>query len=134
MKSNKFSSLIPCFFHLMLAPAFRSAPCSALSRRSLYVPASRSGSRSRTSRLLCSLPPLPPSSRRSLPPHAPAAFSLPPLVQLPIISAAPAAQSLLTRRTSRSPPTLPLRDPTLRRDQRRHFQPAAHTSARTDPH
>ena len=94
----------------MLAPAFRSAPCSALSRRSLYVPASRSGSRSRTSRLLCSLPPLPPSSRSSLPPHAPAAFSLPPLVQLPIISAAPAALSLLTRRSFHSAPAArPLR-------------------------
>ena len=84
------------------APAHAPAACSAHSRRFLPAPVARS------------------RSLRSLSPHAPAEFSLPPLVQLPI---APAAQSLLTRRSFHSAPAAR----PLRRDQRRHFQPAAHT-------
>ena len=84
------------------APAHAPAACSAHSRRFLPAPVARS------------------RSLRSLSPHAPAEFSLPPLVQLPI---APAAQSQLTRRSFHSAPAAR----PLRRDQRRHFQPAAHT-------
>ena len=71
------------------APAHAPAACSAHSRRFLPAPVARS------------------RSLRSLSPHAPAEFSLPPLVQLPI---APAAQSLLTRRSFHSAPAArPLR-------------------------
>ena len=83
------------------APAHAPAACSAHSRRFLPAPVARS------------------RSLRSLSPHAPAEFSLPPLVQLPI---APAVQSLLTHRSFHSASAAR----PLRRDQRRHFQPAAH--------
>ena len=88
-------------------------PLAPLLLLALLNPTARSGSRSRTSRLLCSLPPLPPSSRSSLPLPALALAARTCRVLPPAACTAsdrsrgsiPTHPPLVPLRISRSPPT-----------------------------